>query len=255
MAKYGLHSKKDFYTTIPKSGKEPNAQDAYYAYVDFIVSRYKDSPAVFAWEICNEPQIDCDTDCDTSIITKWATDVSKHIKSQDPKHLVSLGDEGWFAPTHEVPDKANSYPYRGTKGIDFEKNLAIPDIDFGTFHMYPEQWGESSDWGNTYIEEHAKIGIAQGRPVVLEEYGVLDANKDDSKAKARIATMQQWQDTIVKEKLAGDFVWQLAGVSPDTISKSADGYEISYDEAQGSLWDEVVAKHVKAVKDQAGGGS
>jgi mannan endo-1,4-beta-mannosidase len=29
-----------------------------------------------------------------------------------------------------------SYPYTNTEGNDFAKNLAAPDIDFGTFHLY-----------------------------------------------------------------------------------------------------------------------
>lgn len=31
-----------------------------------------------------------------------------------------------------------SYPYQYSEGSDFVKNLAIPTIDFGTFHLYPD---------------------------------------------------------------------------------------------------------------------
>lgn len=30
----------------------------------------------------------------------------------------------------------DSYPYSTDEGVDFAKNLDIPDIDFGTFHLY-----------------------------------------------------------------------------------------------------------------------
>jgi hypothetical protein len=29
-----------------------------------------------------------------------------------------------------------SYPYTTYEGSDFSRNIAIPDIDFGTFHLY-----------------------------------------------------------------------------------------------------------------------
>jgi mannan endo-1,4-beta-mannosidase len=32
-----------------------------------------------------------------------------------------------------------SYPYTYYEGYDFEKNIGIPDIDFGVFHMYTSQ--------------------------------------------------------------------------------------------------------------------
>lgn len=32
-----------------------------------------------------------------------------------------------------------SYPFTYAEGNDFEKNINIPDIDFGTLHLYPSQ--------------------------------------------------------------------------------------------------------------------
>ncbi|KAL8948322.1 MAG: hypothetical protein Q9222_005483 [Ikaeria aurantiellina] len=221
------------------------AQKAYLAYVDFIVNRYKASPAIFSWEICNEPQVtdpkqQCDKDCDTSVITSWAKNVSAHIKSIDSKHLVSLGDEGWFAPSHQTPSGVNSYGYGGAKGIDFDANLAIPDIDFGTFHMYPNVFSQAD--GDAYITEHAKAGESAGKPVILEEYGAKTTDKP-----SRVDVMQGWQETIANATgIAGDMFWQLdyPGIE--------DGYEIPYDTTPGSDYDKIVSQHAKAV---SGGGN
>ena len=65
---------------------DAKSQAAYRAYVKFIVNRYKSSPAVFAWELCNEPRC---SGCKTSVITNWASDTSAFIKSLDPDHMVS----------------------------------------------------------------------------------------------------------------------------------------------------------------------
>lgn len=64
-------------------------QDAYLAYVKAVVSRYSSSPAIFAWELANEPRCQ---GCDTSVITDWAATTSAYIKSLDPNHMVTIGD-------------------------------------------------------------------------------------------------------------------------------------------------------------------
>lgn len=119
----------------------PRAQAAYKNYVSFIVNRYKSSPAIFAWELCNEPRCN---GCPTSVITNWASEISAYIKSLDPTHMVALGDEGWFAP----PYGDGSYAYSGIEGVDFLQILGIRTIDYGTLHLYPSQWGYPYSWGS-----------------------------------------------------------------------------------------------------------
>ena len=68
--------------------------------------------------------------CTTTTITNWAKDISAFIKSIDSNHLVAIGDEGFF----NQPGNP-SYPYQGGEGVDFDANLAISSIDFGTFHV------------------------------------------------------------------------------------------------------------------------
>lgn len=103
-----------------------------------LVSRYRTSPAIFAWELANEPR---STGCDTSVVTDWARSTSAYIKRLDSDHLVTLGDEGWFAlaaagavVTRDDDD--------GSSGVDFVGNLGqIATLDYGTFHLYPDAWG------------------------------------------------------------------------------------------------------------------
>lgn len=52
--------------------------------------------------------------CNTSVIYDWATSVSEYIKSLDSRHMVTLGDEGWFAPADNIGD--GSYAYSGAEG-------------------------------------------------------------------------------------------------------------------------------------------
>lgn len=158
---------------------DKKCQDPYRAYVKAVVSRYEDSPAIFAWQLANEPRC---KGCPTSVIHDWASDISKYIKSLDGNHMVSLGDEGFF------DNGGASWIYQGTEGLDFEKNLKIPTLDYGTVHMYPEAWDQTLAWGNSWISDHDDAGAAAKKPVVVEEYGALSS---------QIETMSSWQQTLI----------------------------------------------------------
>ncbi|KUJ16641.1 glycoside hydrolase [Mollisia scopiformis] len=173
------------------------AQKAYKAYIKTLVTRYSNSSAIFAWELCNEPRCH---GCDTSVITNWATDISSYIKSLDSDHMVTLGDEGWLAPADGYGD--GSYAYGGGEGIDFAANLKIKTLDYGVFHLYPNSWGYNYTWGNEWIQQHDAIGAAIGKPVILEEYGTPFPNNHTE-------TEGPWQETVVKSGLAADQIWQF----------------------------------------------
>lgn len=155
-------------------------------YVKTLVNRYKQSPAVFAWELMNEPRCH---GCPTSVVTTWATEISAFIKSLDKNHMVTLGDEGWLTPADGIGD--GSYPYSGAEGIDFVANLQIDTLDYGTLHLYPGSWGEPYAWGSEWIEQHNTIGAMYGKPVVLEEYGTPFPHN-------HTGTEGPWQATVLE---------------------------------------------------------
>ena len=67
---------------------EPS-QRAYRKYIEAVVSRYRGSPAIFAWELANEPRCH---GCNTSVITKWVSRTSAYVKSLEPNRMVCIGD-------------------------------------------------------------------------------------------------------------------------------------------------------------------
>ncbi|KAL8734380.1 MAG: hypothetical protein Q9166_001578 [cf. Caloplaca sp. 2 TL-2023] len=196
-------SHNDFYTNAA-------AQAAYKNYIKFIVNRYKYSPAIFSWELCNEPRC---SGCNSNIITKWASDTSAYIKSLDRNHMVSLGDEGWLTSTsaNTIQKYEQSYAYTGYEGVDFQANLAIKTLDYGTFHMYPNQWGYNYTWGSTWIAQHNDIGKALNKPVLLEEFAVPEGLD-------RQGIAAPWLDTVLtKTSVAGDMLWQFGTKFPSGI--------------------------------------
>ncbi|KAI0452347.1 glycoside hydrolase superfamily [Xylaria acuta] len=204
------------------------AQTQYRAYIKAVVSRYASSPAVFAWELANEPRC---KGCATSVVTKWATETSAYVKSLDARHMVTLGDEGFGLAT----GTDGSYPFQYSEGVDFEANLKIPTLDFGTFHLYPESWGTTNDWGTKWITAHAAACKAAGKPCLFEEYGVTSNH---------CTVESPWQKTSLSSSgISGDLFWQL-GVTLSTGQTHNDGNTIY---TGSSDWTCLVTQHVAAI--------
>ncbi|CRK18277.1 hypothetical protein BN1708_012313 [Verticillium longisporum] len=202
------------------------AQAQYRRFVQAVVSRYTTSKAIFAWELANEPRCN---GCSTDVIFDWAKSASEYVKSLDPNHLVTLGDEGLGIAGD------SSYPYQFGEGTDFAKNLAIKTLDFGTLHLYPGSWGVSYDWGNKWIKDHAAACVAAGKPCFFEEYGAPNNH---------CAIERPWQLTSVATPgMAADAFWQLG----DTLSygKSHDDGNTIYTNTDD--WTCLVTNHVAAL--------
>ncbi|KAF4955465.1 hypothetical protein FSARC_11832 [Fusarium sarcochroum] len=208
------------------------AQTQYRKYVSAVVDRYQDSDAIFAWELANEPRCN---GCDTDVIQEWATSTSKFVKGLDPNHMVTLGDEGFGLEGGD-----GSYPYQYGEGTNFTEHLTIETLDFGTFHLYPNSWGTSYEWGSDWVESHAAACKAAGKPCFFEEYG---APSDHCNIEA------PWQKTAIEtEGIGGDAFWQWG----DTIStgKSHDDGNTIY--FNSSDWECLVKDHVTAIEKGSG---
>lgn len=128
----------------------PKIVNSYKDYVKTFVSRYKNSPAIMAWQLANEPRCGADgvrnlprsTACNAKMMTAWVKDMSSFIKSVDPYHLVTTGGEGEF----NFPGNPD-WAYSSGDGGDFYEELKVDTIDYGTFHLYPDWWTKTSAWG------------------------------------------------------------------------------------------------------------
>ncbi|KAF8184550.1 CEL4a mannanase [Mycena galopus ATCC 62051] len=200
----------------------PTVIAAFKTYVQTVVTRYANEPTIMAWELVNEPRCAGSTTtasatCNTTTITTWASNISAFIKSIDKNHLVAIGDEGFF---NEPGSHDFDFVYQGTLGIDFAANMQISTLDFGTFHMYPESWGETADveaWGVQWITDHATVMASANKPAIMEEFGITDADRN--------TTYASWYQAVVSTGLTGDLIWQ-AGSDLTNGPTPSDGYMI-----------------------------
>ncbi|KAJ7487699.1 glycoside hydrolase superfamily [Mycena galericulata] len=93
---------------------------------------------------------------------KWYKEQSDFVRSLDPYHMITTGGEGHFYWRN--PAFASDYNFNGQAGEDFDYDLTLPNIDFGSYHMYPQTWYPQLDfpgsnfsveaWGLFWIDSH-----------------------------------------------------------------------------------------------------
>ena len=153
------------------------SQELFYNHIRAMVGRtnsitgkpYKDDPAIFSWQIGNEPRCFSDDPEVRSGFIGWLTESVRLIKSIDPNHMVSTGNEGFFGCEQdwELTEKVNS----------------IPGVDYMTIHIWPYnwEWAKADDLEGTlpnaiakteeYIASNAELAKRLGLPLVCEEFG------------------------------------------------------------------------------------
>ena len=156
--------------------KSDTARTLFRRYVMDIISRtntvtgkaYRDDPAIFSWQICNEPRpFGADN---KEVFRDWLISTAELIKSIDPNHMVSVGSEGKYGCEVDL-------------GL-WEEIGRSPHIDYLNIHIWPFNWGwttrEDMASGNVmpavelsreYLQEHLEVARRVGKPLVVEEFG------------------------------------------------------------------------------------
>ncbi len=119
---------------------------------------YRDDPTIFSWELANEPR---------RYPYSWVDNTAAYIKSLDPNHMVTTGSEG-------TPPGENQ---------DFKRAHESPNVDYGTIHIWPQNWGWYDPQNPTtydraeqnaleYLRRHVYDMVVLNKPLVLEEFGL-----------------------------------------------------------------------------------
>ena len=166
-----------YMNSVSKFVTNEKAKEMFYDHVRYVVSRtntvtgkpYKDDPAIFSWQIGNEPRcFRADKEGQDAFVDyMWTT--AALIKSIDPNHMVSSGSEGEMGCENSLEL--------------YERIHSCPDIDYMNIHIWPYNWNwvrektlatnlpvaiKNTD---NYIDAHLALAAKYGKPVVLEEFG------------------------------------------------------------------------------------
>ena len=183
--------------------------------------KYKNDPTIMTWELGNEPR--ClsagayprSPNCTTQTLIAWADEMSTYIKGIDDKHLVSVGDEGFYC----VPNPTDWTENCG-EGVDTLAFTALENIDVMSFHLYPDSWGKDVAWGTAWIQRHFQDARALDKPAMLGEFGLLNKSM-------RNPNYNTWTDTVLTSGGAGALYWILSGKQDDgSLYPDYDGYTV-----------------------------
>lgn len=129
--------------------------------------RYTEDPAIFSWQIGNEPRAFSDEN--KPYFASWLKDISAYIKSLDKNHLVSIGSEGEWGCEMDLQL--------------YEQIHSDRNIDYLTMHIWPKNWSwldvknmsgtlqNSIEKTSQYMSRHMDVARKLSKPIVLEEFG------------------------------------------------------------------------------------
>jgi len=210
LAWYGLTQHRAFY-------EDGRVVAAYKDWLSHLVFRrnafdgvvYRDDPVIFAWELANEPRcmvrptgLGGQTACAPDTLLQWASRMASYVHEIDPHHLVSVGDEGFFSG-------GEGFGYDGAEGVDHAALARLPQVDFATYHLYPDAWHRDAPWSRRWIEDHVDLARTLQKPTLLEEYGVVASGSDGDRERASAYAL--WHELVVKRGGNGALFWMLAG--------------------------------------------
>ena len=250
---YGRSQHHEFFTA-------PELKQAYRDWVKHVISRkntvngraYRDDPTVFAWELANEPRckggnaFDANSGWDKHTLTSWADEMSTYIKSLDANHLVSVGDEGF------LDGGGAHWAYHANDGVDHAALTGLTTIDFGTFHLYPQDWHTPEGFGEKWILDHLQLARDLGKPTILEEYGMKVSRTQGNLGEInggwpeRRAAYRRWNELTLRYGGNAALPWMLAG-NDENAARYPDYDALAFyrDDATGKL----IADYAKAFDD------
>jgi hypothetical protein len=212
----GCYHKADVPASYDKLG-ESERWDSQAAFWTAVASRCKDSPAVFCYDLMNEPVVpggkrkgddwlagafggkhfvqfitlDQKDRPRPDIAKAWVKHLTAAVRKVDKKHLITVGLVDWSLDRKGL-----------TSGFVPEK--VTGELDFVAVHIYPEA-GKLDDAMKTLK------GFNVGKPVIVEETFPLKCSAKE---------LEEFIDRATKDKLAVGWVSFYWGKPPEELRKS-----------------------------------
>ena len=170
----------DFVLQSSRFYEHEEANKAYRDYIKMMINRkntitgvlYKDDPTIMSWQLANEPRPHPDESKTNrfDIMVNWINETAAYIKSLDPHHLVSTGNEGITGCLGSEECYLNSH--------------SGPNIDYMTMHLWVLNWSwydplrpqetypDGEKKAVAYLQDHISYAQQIGKPLTFEEFGI-----------------------------------------------------------------------------------
>lgn len=192
---------------------------------------YKDDPVIFSWELINEPRC---AGCPSVVLDTWISSMASLVKTIDPNHLLTVGEEGFFS--NETPQQeanpSGSRSWAGDQGQNFISNHADKNIDYAGIHMWIQNWEEATvDFAKRWLGEHIKQCKHLGKPLIMSEFGAW--GNTPKMIKIRDQWYQRIYDMILEDAqqngpFQGGLFWQWFALGQKAPSGMYSVYSMSH---------------------------
>lgn len=106
------------------------------------------------------------------LLQRWIEEMSAHLKTLDPNHMVTVGEEGFYGPGSVSESVNPGTGWATITGQNFSANHAPKSIDFAAIHLWPDNWEIwDPEFLDLWIQQHVKDASAMGKPLLVEEFG------------------------------------------------------------------------------------
>jgi endo-1,4-beta-mannosidase len=162
----------------------------YDAQTTYIVRRYRHEPAILAWDLRNEGDLDYgarlgdEARFEEQVVINWLAHVSKIVKENDPYHLLTAG--WWGDPT-----------------------VTSDYVDILSFHHWHDP---------LLLRSRINSYNNANKPILLEEVGYhswQDAPQDERSEASQAELLQGAIDVAEDENVAGWLIWTAFDFEPE----------------------------------------
>ena len=84
-------------------------------------------------------------------VQAWVDEMAAYVKTRDPNHLVTVGEEGFWAAraydeaiTYDPGNYGGELGWASLTGQNFTAQHITPNIDFCAAHYWPDMWVRSN---------------------------------------------------------------------------------------------------------------
>ncbi|GAU27148.1 hypothetical protein TSUD_104570 [Trifolium subterraneum] len=183
---------------------DPSIRSYFKNYIKTVLTRkntitgieYRNDPAIFGWELINEPR--CMTDRSGDTLQEWIEEMSAFVKLIDKKHMLTIGNEGFYGPNDPKDLTVNPNYWASKLGFHEDEKAIETQLKF------------ISKWMLSHIEDGDQV---LKKPVLFSEYGLSKKNQDFT-----VSARENMYDTILNivyksakrnRSGAGSLVWQF----------------------------------------------
>ncbi len=187
-------------------------------YVKDVVTRYKDSPAVWVWEIGNEYNLAADLDGVLNVENKHAVssmdihiyyeELAKMIRDIDPYRLITGGDSEPRNAAYNLYHNDSWQQDTYEQMAEMMYMLSPEPMNMMSVHVYEDGDGNTAkdieDY-DTQVGNYMKAAKAVGQTLMAGEFGVAE-DACDSRDTAKKVFKAQY-DAFMKHRVPLSFIW------------------------------------------------